>query len=403
MRTSLKIVIAVTLWLCWSVWRLNQHAGLQLIVPPLLQSQIGQLLGDQEAQFQTRVDGFRIAADERSMDCLCRLLQFERLARDVCIENLTNVNNCHTTRGTPYRRKIAVLGPHGVCRVELGPEDFKWVYDPSHPMACKEGDNKGYLPLPNVDVERELLALAQHQRVFQAYSRALVKLEALRPDLVVVGPCNSERSLQGTGNCLRWLAQCQDVCRQNLKNAATPGYRRESLALECFQEGRYKVTSITHLSQGLLKKTDVPLHLALDDNGRNFFTLQAPRGHEYTRQGLFHLSTTGHLVSADGSFLLGRRGPIRIAGNSFQVSQWGQVRVDGREVDRLLLCYCPNERDIIRLRDGNFYGNLKPAEAGARVRQGYLEQSNVNPIGETIRLNQTSQLRHSVQYSLTAL
>lgn len=205
----------------------------------------------------------------------------------------------------------------------------------------------------------------------------------------------------------------QDIITNNLANVGTAGYRKESISISSFTEilnretggmdgmhqssceiatppgmemsSKLSSSSVTHSSQGSLKETGNPFDMALDDNGRGFFTIQTPEGIKFTRAGSFRLSTSGYLVTNDGSFVLGHRGPMKLNGSNFQVSNEGVVSVDGKPVDRLLVTVFDDTKQLKRAGDSNFV-----AEGGVRattdfqLKQGYVEQANVNSINEMV-------------------
>lgn len=206
----------------------------------------------------------------------------------------------------------------------------------------------------------------------------------------------------------------QDVITNNLANASTVGFRKESVVISSFSDvlnrelgngmrqtsgevvttggleksGGLGSQTITNTGQGALKETGNPFDLALSDNGRGFFTIQTPEGIKFTRAGTFHLSTDGHLVTADGSFLLGNKGPIRVKGTDFKVTDEGSIQVDGKEIDRLLVSTFQDGNMMKKAGDTNFAapdGGVK-ATSHFSVKQGYVEMGNMNAIQEMVDL-----------------
>ena len=205
----------------------------------------------------------------------------------------------------------------------------------------------------------------------------------------------------------------QEMVTNNLANAGTVGFRKESLVLESFSNimnremtGKGEVTgsggyenksgvrcsSATSTTQGALKETGNSFDLALNDNGKGYFTIQTPRGIEFTRAGQFKLHpTNGHLVTNDGSFVLGHKGPIKLEGKDFKVSDNGVVSVDGKEIDRLLVSRIEDPKAIVR-QGGASFAVDNPAVVATtdfKVAQGYLEQANFNALTEMVELMQT--------------
>jgi len=205
----------------------------------------------------------------------------------------------------------------------------------------------------------------------------------------------------------------QDIVTNNLANVGTAGYRRESLVIESFNDvmnremtGKGEVTggggvenrsgvrhySATHQGQGALKESGNPFDLALDDNGKAFFTLQGANGEmKFTRGGSFKLHPSGHLVAADGSMVMGQRGPIKASGSDFKVNDDGTVVCDGKEVDKLLISSIEDPKAVDR-KDGSSFTVSTPTVVAAkdfRIKQGFTEAANFNALTEMVELMTT--------------
>ncbi|KJS23497.1 MAG: flagellar basal body rod protein FlgC [Clostridiaceae bacterium BRH_c20a] len=112
-------------------------------------------------------------------------LSAERLRMDVIADNISNAETTRTSAGGPYRRKMVVFSPYrsfentlkresnlqqGV-KVERIVEDkapFKLVYSPEHPDAIQEGQEKGYVAMPNVDIVKEMVDMISATRAYEA-------------------------------------------------------------------------------------------------------------------------------------------------------------------------------------------------------------------------------------------
>ena len=222
----------------------------------------------------------------------------------------------------------------------------------------------------------------------------------------------------------------QDIIANNLANASTAGFRKEGVVISSFTEildrevsnGMHKAggeamlqrdvqikgtlhhSSQTHLSQGALKETGNNLDLALDDNGKGFFTIKTDRGIEFTRNGSFRLSTDGHLVTAEGHKLMGHRGPIKATGTDFKVSDNGVVSVNGKEVDRVLVSVFEDTEDLKRA-GGTAFAAATPrvrASTDFKIKQGYKEMSNVNALQEMVGLMEVMRNFEANQKALAA-
>lgn len=215
------------------------------------------------------------------------------------------------------------------------------------------------------------------------------------------------------------LSAKQDVITNNLANANTVGFRKEGVVVSSFTEildrevgmggmtqaggeigqvngmehrGTLYQHSATHMSQGALQETGNPFDLALDDNGKGFFTIQTEKGIEFTRNGSFRLSTSGFLVTGNGSLVMGHKGPIKVDGGQFKVDERGIVEVDGKQIDRLLVCQFEDATDAKRAAGGTSFvadGPQVRATTEFKCHQGYTEASNVNALQEMVSLMQT--------------
>nr|WP_246169702.1 flagellar basal body rod protein FlgC [Alkalibaculum sporogenes] len=115
-------------------------------------------------------------------------LTLERLKMDTISTNIANVNTSRTEEGGPYRRKEVVFqetftnernrltGKNEktsagvrVTNIVEDAENFKNVYDPTHPDA----DEEGYVLMPNVNMVDEMIALINTQRTYEANVTAL--------------------------------------------------------------------------------------------------------------------------------------------------------------------------------------------------------------------------------------
>jgi flagellar basal-body rod protein FlgC len=139
----------------------------------------------------------------------------QRLKMDTVAENIAHAETTRTPEGGPYRRQRVLMtapagsksfgselrsarltlrrsreghrlasarpvqGPTGTNSyvnakaVSEGPEDFRMIYDPSHPDA----DDQGFVAMPNVEIMTEMVELMSAQR---AYEANLMSVEAIK-------------------------------------------------------------------------------------------------------------------------------------------------------------------------------------------------------------------------------
>jgi flagellar basal-body rod protein FlgF len=165
---------------------------------------------------------------------------------------------------------------------------------------------------------------------------------------------------------------------------AFPSPFQASLSPLPFVQDAYSVlTGVkADLSAGELRQTGNPLDVAID--GKGWFVVETPQGPRYTRNGSFTLDPRGQLVTHDGWPVLGSGGPIMIQGSQVIIDPQGAIIVDGQEIDRLKVVEAQDHDAFQKAENGLF--TLKPGAAVAEtaaetdLKQGFLEQSNVNPI-----------------------
>lgn len=134
--------------------------------------------------------------------------------------------------------------------------------------------------------------------------------------------------------------------------------------------------------QGGLKRTGVNTDLAVQGNG--FFTISTPFGERFTRDGSFALTPEGTLVTRNGASVMGERGAITglVEGN-LRILPDGEVYNGDKFVDKLKITAFNDNKLLQRLGDNLFVHDGPPEnllQAKGELSQGYLENSNVNPM-----------------------
>jgi flagellar basal body rod protein FlgG len=181
---------------------------------------------------------------------------------------------------------------------------------------------------------------------------------------------------------------------QNVANLTTPGYRASRRA-----EGFSSTLSSVDLKDGALVDTGRPADLALQ--GRGFFTVQQGDRTFLTRGGQFRVDADGNLLDNGGRAVLGESGPIQLAAGDFTVAENGEIRQAGAVVDQLALVDVDDPAGLESVGDGLFAYAGEPSEGSAKVHQGELEGSNVDPGNEMVRLMEISRHAGSVQRAIS--
>lgn len=148
-------------------------------------------------------------------------------------------------------------------------------------------------------------------------------------------------------------------------------------------------------SQGALELTKNPLDVAVDGNA--FLVVQTPAGERYTRDGSLQINPQGQLVNASGHPVLGANGPIRFqpGDKDVNIAADGGISVleGANKIDSLrgkLRLVRFDQPQALRKEGSNLYaaadGAVARPDPAGRVRQGYIEKSNVNAVAEMSRM-----------------
>jgi flagellar basal-body rod protein FlgF len=225
-------------------------------------------------------------------------------------------------------------------------------------------------------------------------------------------------AIAALSEAMRNDAETLRVIGQNVSNIDTVAYRREIAVMrtsfdQAADEARAELGSPAELAAaaglaapaefetaidqrpGTLKASSEALHLALE--GPGFFVVDTPQGEALTRRGDFRLDSEGRLVTRQGMPVLGENGAVHIAGTP-QIAADGAVRVDGAVVGQLRVAQVAPGAPLSSLGADLYRGEQLPqGDSSARVRQGFLEASNVESVQEMIRLIETMRHFEGVQ------
>lgn len=184
MKTHRILLVLILVAATWTWWR-QTHPTMLTVFTGRTDERAIELMRVRGANFELTSRGFRLACDQAAFEAIFDMMKFHQMAAELCTQNMANAQTSKTADGTPYRRKLLVMGEGGVPIVQISNEDFNWVYDPSNPNAEQENDHKGYVAMPNVNLLTEMSALRQHQKLADSYEAVLQRFEAQRPDLVI--------------------------------------------------------------------------------------------------------------------------------------------------------------------------------------------------------------------------
>lgn len=207
-----------------------------------------------------------------------------------------------------------------------------------------------------------------------------------------------------------------DVIANNLANSATAGYKKEGVTSQSFDDvltikirdeseewkKRYigdmslgvKIGEVyTEYDQGSLRDTGGTYDLAID--GKGFFkvnvTDMAGITHtRYTRAGQFHITQDGYITDVNGNHLQSDAGDLKVSTDtaSVAIDESGNVYEDGVVTDTITLTDF-EDYDYLKKFGETYYEPVRGAEekeAAGVIRQGYIEQSNVNVVNEMVNM-----------------
>ena len=193
------------------------------------------------------------------------------------------------------------------------------------------------------------------------------------------------------------LMREMQVVANNIANVSTAGFRKEGVVFAEHISRLGDTPSLSmatatarqiDLTQGGLSQTGGTFDFAIEGDG--FFLVQTPLGDRLTRAGNFTPNADGELVTPDGNRLLDQGGaPVFIPPSAVNValSNDGTLSSDGTPLTRIGL-WLPSDPASMNRSSGALFatdGGVDPYE-NATILQGFVEESNVNPVTEIARM-----------------
>jgi flagellar basal-body rod protein FlgF len=198
--------------------------------------------------------------------------------------------------------------------------------------------------------------------------------------------------------------RAMEVIANNLANLSTPAFKRESIRFEQYivpvpateaEPGDTVNVSFVFdrgvardLSEGRFEQTGSMLDLSIAGSG--YFVVQTPEGERYTRNGHFQLDDQGRVVTDEGYQVQSDGGAITLQpqDGELRVGNDGSLSTDLQLLGKLRVVTFADER-VLKKTGASLYdanGQVAQAEAQPRVRQGFMERSNVEPVIEISRM-----------------
>lgn len=205
-------------------------------------------------------------------------------------------------------------------------------------------------------------------------------------------------------SALAYWERRQEVAANNLANADTNGFRAQRAFARALGDAVPVPETAMDTRAGALKQTGNPLDVALAGDG--YFVVETAQGERFTRSGSLRLDPASRLVDQNDNPILGETGPIVVPPGAISIDAAGGVRVDGKEIGRLRVetvapgTEMAHEAGTLLVPDPSRTPVEDPARA---VRQGYLEDSNVNTLGSMVDMISIQRSYAAVQRTMTTL
>jgi flagellar basal-body rod protein FlgF len=206
------------------------------------------------------------------------------------------------------------------------------------------------------------------------------------------------------------LERQMDVVANNVANVNTNGYKADkSLFQEFLRSGAHEDNFVGQdrrisyvldngtfkdFSQGAAEQSSNPLDVAIDGGG--FLAVQTPAGERYTRDGALQINNQGQLVTTSGNAVLGTSGPIVFQPTDHDIT----IAADGNVTvleginrvsairGKLRLVGFAQAQSLLKEGSNLYSAGTAAAQPDtvSRVRQGFVEKSNVNSVAEMSRM-----------------
>ena len=191
-----------------------------------------------------------------------------------------------------------------------------------------------------------------------------------------------------TARTMSYYTRLQEVTANNLANASSEAFKADRLTARSFAQAVPDGVPSIDFRQGVLRDTGRTFDLALERDG--FFVVRTGAGERLTRGGGFAMDAAGFLVDRDGHPVLGLEGPIHVRGREVVIEPDGTVVVDAARADRLRVEVVDDLTTLRKEGHGRYLAATptRAAPPGTLVRQGAIEEANVDPLLGTVDLIQ---------------
>jgi len=231
------------------------------------------------------------------------------------------------------------------------------------------------------------------------------------------------KGIHTTESSMRPKLARMEVLANNLANINSTGFKKDKLFVQVLNESAItagkdgdfddvNTRKYVDFSDGSLAETGNPLDLAMQ--GPGFFVVDTPVGPRFTRAGSFRFDADGKLVTSGNLPVQGATGYIRLpqaiqeVQGEIRVLETGEMMLGKDLIGQLSIVNFARPSDLVK--DGASFFRTAPgqlpievADGTAAVRQGFLEESNVDGIEEMMEMIELNRGFETDQKALQSL
>lgn len=234
------------------------------------------------------------------------------------------------------------------------------------------------------------------------------------------------RSVETVNRNMNLLQKKLENSGSNISNVNTPGYKFQGIVQATMEaqemlnftgganlDERQEIGNFVfgnqidlvykNFEQGILGQTDKMTDFGLVGNG--FFAIDMEDGLGFTRNGNFIINDYDQLTTMEGYPVLGldgfgEIGPIYIYDENFQIDSQGNIQ---NHDAKLLIVDFDDYQGLETVGDTIFTSDAAYNAIDGEIRQGFLEQSNVDVADELVKMIELSREFESNQKILNSM
>ncbi|MDF0675056.1 MAG: flagellar hook-basal body protein [Nitrospira sp.] len=157
----------------------------------------------------------------------------------------------------------------------------------------------------------------------------------------------------------------------------------------------------TTFEAGRIRLTGNPLDIAIQ--GPGFFEVNTPQGIRYSRNGMLSLDRERRLVNGLGYPVMGTKGEIKVPAGKLEITAQGDIKVDDKTVATIKVMEFDKDEMPQKSSDGLFSSGKGKLAKTPQLQVGHIEESNVNSIGEMVKMIQGMRNYESTQKLIQTL